>query len=351
MIKIKNIYYMLAYSYSVLHSGSYERIEFEKFEYALDLLSHIFFIGVSNQLKRGVYRTYQQKEEELSSPKGKFLLSLTIAKQSLRRKKIYCAFDDFNENNYFNQIIKATVLELIKQTQVSTFNKKELKRVLPYFSEVSNISLKEVQWNHLEYNKNNSTYELLMNISYLVYLEFLPTETLGNKKMKKHIDDLRMCEIYEKFVLAYYKKHFPDLRPSSPHIKWDLMELKEGSLFEMPTMRTDIVLNNGTKKLIIDTKYYTNSMQNDPRFRKNSYHSQNLYQIFTYVKSEDKNHSGLISGVLLYAKTDNVANPDGKMLIGKNEFWITTLDLNVDFSEIKNQLNGIAEHFFDVSPR
>ena len=66
----------------------------------------------------------------------------------------------------------------------------------------------------------------------------------------------------------------------------------------LPKMKTDIMLKKGSKTLIIDTKYYGHMMQE--QFNKLSINSSNLYQIFTYVKNQDSEGTGNVSGMLLY---------------------------------------------------
>lgn len=123
-------------------------------------------------------------------------------------------------------------------------------------------------------------------------------------------------------------------------IDWNV---DDGEIDFLPQMKSDITLTYGNKIMIIDTKYYGRTMQKNPLFNKSSLISANLYQIFTYVKNRDKNNSGIVSGVLLYAKTDEEITPDNDYSIGGNRISVKTLDLNADWSEIKEQLNAIVE--------
>jgi len=41
-----------------------------------------------------------------------------------------------------------------------------------------------------------------------------------------------------------------------------------------------------------------------------TFHSQILYQIYTYVKNKDWTHSGKVAGTLLYVKTDETLLPN-----------------------------------------
>lgn len=77
-----------------------------------------------------------------------------------------------------------------------------------------------------------------------------------------------------------------------------------------------------------------------------------MYQIFAYVKNRDyefrdKEHS--VSGMLLYAKTNEESQPDEDYQMCGNKISVKTLDLNTEFSEISNQPNMIVyNEFFNI---
>ena len=146
---------------------------------------------------------------------------------------------------------------------------------------------------------------------------------------------------YEKFIFAYYKRHFPDFKVTQSHIPWNT---DDGMIELLPRMRSDIMLEYNGKTLIIDAKYYNSAMQKNSRYGNQTIHSHNLYQIFTYVKNKDTEHSGAVSGMLLYANTDG-ENPDKDYLMDGNKISVKTLDLNCDFTEVRKQLDGIANEW------
>ena len=51
--------------------------------------------------------------------------------------------------------------------------------------------------------------------------------------------------------------------------------------------------------------------------------------------------------MLLYAATDEVIQPDNTYHMSGNKISVRTLDLNKEFTEIKEQLNAIVYEFFD----
>jgi 5-methylcytosine-specific restriction enzyme subunit McrC len=334
---------MLAYAFQVLKEDSYSNVETEEFENACDLLAAILGKGISNQVRRGLGREYISKSEMLSSPAGKIDISFSLKQQSMMGKKLVCEFDEFTENIYMNKVLKTTALILLRASDVSTNQKKALKRVLLFFGNVDELDPHFIIWSSIKYHRNNATYKMLLNICYLVIEGMLQTEQNGSKKLSKYIDDQRMYSLYERFVLEYFRKHYPQLSVSASHISWDV---DDGVIDLLPEMKSDITIEYGGKTLIIDTKYYGHTMQTNTLYNNRTLHSANLYQIFTYVKNRDTGNSGNVSGVLLYAKTDEEITPDNNYIMSGNRISVKTLDLNTDFSNIELQLNSLIENYF-----
>ena len=63
------------------------------------------------------------------------------------------------------------------------------------------------------------------------------------------------------------------------------------------------------------------------------------------VKNEDKNNTGNVLGMLLYAKTDNEEIGWKEYKMGENIIVITSLDLEQEFEQIKKKLDNIAIWF------
>ena len=146
----------------------------------------------------------------------------------------------------------------------------------------------------------------------------------------------------EAFNAGYYRYHHPELKANPDQIDWDT---DQECLDLLPTMQTDITLKKDGKTLIIDAKYYGTILQEN--FDVQTIRSANLYQIYTYVKNLDKNHTNNVAGMLLYAKTQASIQPDNEYVIGGNRIIVKTLDLDVPFAGIAEQLERIAETMDD----
>ena len=342
MIRIQNIYYMLAYAFQVLNEQGYKNIATEEFDNTAELCAAILARGISTQVKRGLGKEYIPQTEALSSLRGKLDISESIKTQTFLKKQMICSYDDFSVNSVMNRIIKSTVLLLLKG-DISKSRKKELRKLMVFFEDVDVIDLYSVNWN-MQYNRNNQTYRMLISICYLVFKGLLQTQSDGTTKLMDFLDEQRMYRLYEKFILEYYKKEHPEIKASASQIPWNT----DDDYIEMlPVMKSDIMLNKGNKTLIIDAKYYSHTTQ--MQYDMHTLHSGNLYQIFTYVKNKDTEFGDQphkVFGMLLYAATDEAIQPDNTYQMSGNKISVKTLDLNRDFSEIAAQLNAIVEDHF-----
>lgn len=289
---------MLAYVYCDLNKKQYACLAVENFEDIEDLLTSILIKGVNYQLKKGLYTDYQEKEDLLLVVRGKIVLQKTLNQLNTGKKQIYCQ---------------------------SKYKMEKLKNY---------------------YHRNNMSYELLMNICYLIYDRHILSDKQGDNYLWNFIDDINMANLYEKFVLNYYKKHYPELKAKSAVIRWNVnsMNSDDEALAFLPRMKTDITLTYANKILIIDTKFYQYSLVKHSRYQNShlKHHSDNLYQIFTYVKNKDKINTGNVKGLLLYAQTVKDGEIRHKYMMAGNEFYVQTLNLNQDFARIKAQLDDIV---------
>lgn len=338
---------MLSYAFKALNENGYKNIQPEKFHNTEELFATLLVTGMSIQIKRGLVKEYVVKQEAMSNLRGKIEISASIKDALLLKKEMLCSYDDFTVNSYMNRIIKSTMLLLVK-ANISVEIKKKMRQVLLLLADVEEINLHSVRWK-FNYNRNNQTYHMLLAICYLTVKGLLQSKDAGNTNVMDFFDEQRMCRLYEKFILEYYRKEWPNIKAEPSRIPW---QLDDGFDELLPVMQTDITLTKGNKVLIIDAKYYQSALQE--RFGAHSVISGNLYQIFTYVKNkaEDLRRMGQecsVAGMLLYAKTDEVISiKHNTYSMSGNKISVATLDLNSDFGYIKKCLDDIATVCFDV---
>lgn len=344
MIPIKNVYYLLSYAFVALRQGPYRKLATEEFANAADLCAAILVTGVSSQLKRGLARDYVTQTQATRVPSGKIEITASLKEQGIRQDQVVCTSDEFLVDIHLNRILKAT-LSVLLRAQVTQRRKKEIARLLGFFTDVTLVRLDEVDW-QVRYHRHNQSYQLLVSVCWLVAKGLLMGSEKGELRLAEFFDEQQLSRLYERFLLGYFQREHPELRPRASYIDWDV----DDDFTELlPAMKSDVTLTGSNQVLIIDAKFYQSTTQQ--HFAKHTLHSANLYQIYTYVKNKEagvsrQNTQDKVAGLLLYARTDAQVQPDGWYQLSGTEIGVQTLDLNQDFVQIKAQLEQIITRFF-----
>lgn len=341
-IPIKNIYYMLTYAFKELRHNNYEYIEGEHFDNIYDLFAEIISKGISYLLKQGLHKQYILKEDTIATLKGKLNLFGTIKERINQRARLACEYDELTVNNIYNQILKTTVEVLLSQSDVKKERRAELRKLMLFFVEVDTIKPSQIRWNMLRYDRNTRTYQMLHSLCYFILQNLLLSTDKGATKLPQFSDE-HMNLLFQRFVLEYYKRHHPECKATAKQIKWNMSDDVVDSSTILPIMQSDITMTLGERTLIIDTKYYSKTLQEN--FGKNTINSSNLYQIHTYVMNEDKGHKGNVDGMLLYAMTTADIQPDCRFPNNDgNIIMVKTLDLSQEFEQIRSRLDSLIEY-------
>ncbi|WP_077358978.1 5-methylcytosine restriction system specificity protein McrC [Virgibacillus halodenitrificans] len=340
-IPIRNIYYMLSYAYQTLNLSEYKQIGTEKFKNVKELYAEILSIGIPVLIRGGLSKDYISVEENSNVIKGKIDINSTIKKNALVNKKVAVIYDEFSENTLLNQIIKATLVYLSRSNKITQKKRRLFYGLLPYFIEVADVELDLKLWKNVRYNRQNIRYQFIVDVCRFLCEELLFDESSTSQMMKEVQDEQRLSSLYEKFIYAFFKRE-TKFNVSRPQIQWSVdNEFTEA----LPIMQTDLVLQEDKKTLIVDAKFYSENMA--ARFEGGAakQKSGNLYQIFTYVNNWKKDPDETVAGMLLYAKTTAINQPNHIYHIKGNQFFLVSLDLQKDFSGIKEDLLAYANQF------
>ena len=106
-------------------------------------------------------------------------------------------------------------------------------------------------------------------------------------------------------------------------------------------MRTDVSLESNDRHIVIDTKYYSQTLQTYYGF--DSIHSGNLYQLFAYLKNLQftEPRSRTLEGMLLYPCVGKTL--DLEYAIQGHRMRVATVDLNSHWSDIGKRLLELLE--------
>lgn len=159
-IPIKNLFYMLCYAWNVLAVMDDVKVGSDDFDDAYNLLARVFSYGIGKLIRSGFHRSYVESTEELSTLRGKISVQESINALSMQRKKLVCTYDEYSTNDIFNQILKYTIDSLLKNPNVSTITKRELKnRMLSFLALRAKHQQKRI-------GRNSSSTETMSRTSY-----------------------------------------------------------------------------------------------------------------------------------------------------------------------------------------
>lgn len=341
-IPIRNIYYMLSYAYQTLNLSEYKQIGTEKFENVKELYVEIISIGIPVLIRGGLSKDYISVEETSNVIKGKIDINSTIKKNALVNKKVAVVYDEFSENILLNQIIKATLVYLSRSNKISNKMRRIFYGLLPYFAEVSDVELELKLWKKVKYNRQNIRYQFIVDVCRYLYEQLLFDESSTSQMMKEIQDEQRLSSLFEKFIYAFFKRE-TNFKVSRPQIQWSV---DDGFTEALPIMQTDLVLQEDKKTLIVDAKFYSENMVTRFEGGAAKQKSGNLYQIFTYINNWKKKPDEIVAGMLLYAKTTALNQPNHIYQIKGNQIFVVSIDLQQDFNGIKEDLLGYVEEYF-----
>ena len=255
---IRNIYYMLSYAFQSLEAKAYAEVAAEDFPDMQNFFAAILAKGISWQIKQGLSRSYEEKREVLAGVRGRIDMPESMRLLLRKKRRLFCEFDELSENQLLNQVIKTTVMLLLRHGSVEPKYRKALKKQMLFFSQVDVLRHTSISWNTIRYQRNQQNYRMLLAICQMIMEGLLQMDQQGTYHVRKWMDTQRMSHLYEKFILAYYRRHFPALSAGAPQIPWALDE-ENGAL--LPVMQTDVQLEQGGSVLIIDAKYYRHILQ------------------------------------------------------------------------------------------
>jgi 5-methylcytosine-specific restriction enzyme subunit McrC len=336
-IPIQNIYYLLCYAWNKLDERDVVNVSGIDTTNLVDLFAKVLLGGMNHLLKRGLDRGYLLFFEDTCALKGKISFNPTIKRNLLIKAQVHCEYDELSHNILHNRIIKSTIWELICIEAIDKTLKKELIGLYRRLHEIDDIKLTGVLFKRVQLHQNNSFYDFLLKICELIYDNLLVSEEPGKSKFRDFLrDERQMASLFEEFIRKFYIIEAPHYHVGREDISWDVTALDTISGSYLPKMTTDISIKSDTTKMIIDAKYYKEALTE--YYDQEKIHSQNLYQIFAYLKNiETKDDiSAQCTGLLLYPTVGKEINLN--YMMSGHKLMIRTINLNKPWQQIHKSM-------------
>lgn len=337
---IKNLVFLLGYTQKLkAKETGLASLAINK-ENIFEILIYLFVSQLLAIIRRNIYRQYVLREENFPYIKGKLNFSNHIKENLTSRHKFCVQFDDFCEDNLINQILRYTVIQLMRVSN-NTDNQKALKELDFVFSDISYRVIRENDFRNIILSRLNDEYEPVLNLCRIFLANGSVEISSGKYSIFSFVFD--MSSLFEEFVGRFIKSNFNnsdfDISLQGPFryfVKDTLIDGRSrGKLFRLIPDIQLIKKGESNPYLIIDTKYKI--LDGTDGQKKEGVSQSDLYQVYVYSKEFQCREI-----VLLYPRY-GAENKNIDFLVDCNTVvHIRTLNLLRDFTK-KEDINALRD--------
>lgn len=342
-IPYRNLWYMLLYAWN--EPPKFKGDMGEEIEKApsLDALLCLVLINLIQQRFRiGLGRNYIDERNIIRGIRGKINFGESLKRNLFNQGRAYCEYQQYSINVPKNQIIRTTLMRMIRLGQFgpdSSFEREIKQKMRMLSRSMDAIDIIEITpdvINRLPLGRNDRDYRIMLAICELLLLRYMPSDKEGEKNLLEiKREKLRMFNVFERFVANFYKYHLKGWQVTPQKVlNWH--EMPENKY--MPNMQPDIFLKNNAnnRTIILDTKFMP---QTSKGRWKETFHSSNLYQIYAYLKTQEhisEKHQRA-EGVLLYPASGSSKYSE-RVRLQNHIIRIENIDLTMDWEDIERSL-------------
>lgn len=303
-----------------------------------DFLARRFLQESKQLIRRGLLKNYIVRTEETGFISGKMLMTESIPSIIQNKPVVVCEKDYYSENIIFNQIMVTTLRDLYQNPHIKNQTRIECFHLSDQFSDVDEVFLSREGFLRLRFEKHNVHYKHMLHLARLLHEVRLLSHNKGDWSLfTVEMSEREMNHLFENFLFHFYSKEQEHYRVQRERMSWKL----SGNKSLLPSMETDLTLTHlrENKKIVIDAKFYKNMFQR--HFDKDSYHSHNMYQIFTYMMHQPTDAE--VRGILIYPANDTAEFSESYYWDERLKMEIYSLNLDGSWGEIFGRLIGILE--------
>jgi 5-methylcytosine-specific restriction enzyme subunit McrC len=342
-IPIENIYYLLCYAWNRLDEGEIVDVSQLPSTSLVDLFARVLTNGVEHLARRGLERVYVPHEEELPGIRGRIDILQTERRLLRKHGRAACVYDELSTNSIPNQIIKATLLALRRHASLDKKNRDAVTATCRRLQQVEDIQITARLFRRVQLHSNSRYYRFLLNICELIHNSWLVDEKVGSHRFRDFLEDeTRMALLFQEFVFNFLRIERPDLNVRRENILWRLDPSLAVDTSLLPIMQTDVSMDAVDRHIILDTKFYRNTLTEYRGGKK--IHTENLYQLFSYMMNR-RPSSLPCEGILLYPTVEESVAADFPIL--GHTIKVRTLNLAQSWQKIRadllNLIPGFAE--------
>ena len=300
-----------------------------------DFIANRFLSEVYAINRRGIIKNYVGITESTNRLGGRLLMNDSMPYIVARIPIVVCEKDEYSADILLNQVMKSTLRAISVNRYVKKETRKRSFMYMELMPEVDAPPLTKEKFSRLFFGRHNVHYKRMTHIARILHELTLLSHKQGNWSLfSATLDERALNQIFEKFLFHFYRFEQQDYQVSSEIMHWKL----EGNQSLLPSMRTDVSLTNknGLEKIVIDAKFYKNTFQE--HYGKASFHSHNMYQLFTYLQHQPKEKN--LRGILIY--------PYNSVDLNESYIWDERTIMQVMTINLDSSWENIYKNLLDV---
>lgn len=262
-----------------------------------EVFIRMFIDEVFSIVKKGLKSGYERRQENEVILKGKLKFSEQVRYNLIHRERSYIEYDEFSVNRVENRLLKTVLIYLYRLTTTSR-NKRDLRTLSAYFSEIGTSDDYERDFKNLVTGRETKHYfrALMWGRIFLKKRNFLPLA--GVQVVFSLLFPMEV--LFESYVAAKMRKIFT---PSYKILTQD----ERYYLFDEPqkfSLRPDIVIEHRETKrvFVLDTKWKV-LMLSKPNY---AISQADMYQMYVYHKKYRAQQAILLYPMSKLLETDSL---------------------------------------------
>jgi len=292
-IPVRNLWLLMLYASGLTRiKEAFNALVVDDLEDIPDLVAKLLAHAVERRLRRNVSRGYHYRAGSLTRVRGRIDILKTEAQQLLSKGEVYCRFEELTTNTPRNRLVRAAldVLARLVRDRYVGQQCRSLATTLDH-SGVGGARPSRAELAQVQIGRNDHDDRLMVELARLAFDLALPTEDAGPTALvSPDRGDVWVRHLFEKAVLGFARV---ELEPvgwrvlGGTQLNWQRSAASDGISEILPGMITDIIIDDldASRRLVIDTKF--TSVLGVGRFGAASLKSPYLYQMYTYLRSQE----------------------------------------------------------------
>lgn len=277
-----------------IHESQLSQLVIEKMN-LFEIIANLFTVKLADELRKGVFKTYQRENGELHLIRGKINMNRQLRREALMQPGVSCIYDEFQINNTLNQAFK-TALQIVMTKSKFPSTKKRAVISMVLLDEVESRLFNYDHLDRIRFERTNVRFQDSFQLAKLLIGRSAPLSSPGGSKNSSIL--FKMNDLFEAYIAYLVRKNWDEVTVKDKSYKLLVREGNSRGVFQLePDLL--VVRPNGTQ-IIIDTKW---KMIHSQRSR-HGVKREDFFQMYAYLTR----YKEVTEVVLLYPHHDGIAS-------------------------------------------